>query len=187
MRIRSISRPVCGATLMAALLLSAPVHVFAHDRHVDDHGHDSAIGQPGKAADVSRTIEVVMTDNHYSRNSISVAKGETVRFRVVNKGSLVHEFDIGTAAMHARHRKEMMVMVERGIIEADRIHHDRMAMSMKMPGGGMMTHDDPNSVLLEPGQSGEVIWKFSTDARLEFACNMPGHYESGMKGRINIR
>ena len=49
-----------------------------------------------------------------------------------------------------------------------------------------MAHDDPNSVLLEPGKQDEVIWKFTKAMDLEFACNVPGHYDSGMMGPIHI-
>ncbi len=52
--------------------------------------------------------------------------------------------------------------------------------------GGMMMHDDPNSVLLEPGRTGEVVLKFTKAANLEFACNVPGHYEAGMVGTIDV-
>ena len=53
-------------------------------------------------------------------------------------------------------------------------------------GHGM--HDDPNSVLLEPGKSGEIVWTFPKDAdvAIEFACNVPGHYQSGMVGSVAI-
>ena len=40
------------------------------------------------------------------------------------------------------------------------------------------------AVLLEPKQSGEIIWKFSTSVELEVACNIPGHYEAGMIAKI---
>jgi uncharacterized cupredoxin-like copper-binding protein len=49
-----------------------------------------------------------------------------------------------------------------------------------------MSHDDPNSVLVEPGKTAELVWTFDTDATLEFACNVPGHYEAGMVGPITI-
>jgi len=54
-----------------------------------------------------------------------------------------------------------------------------------MPGMEGMKHDDPNSILLAPGESGELIWTFSGDAELEFACNMPGHYQAGMVGEFS--
>ena len=49
-----------------------------------------------------------------------------------------------------------------------------------------MAHSHSNSVLLEPNKSGEIIWKFNTEIDLEAACNVPGHYESGMISNINI-
>ncbi|MEQ9641436.1 MAG: cupredoxin family protein [Alphaproteobacteria bacterium] len=149
-----------------------------------DHGHDAAvsIGEPGRASEVSRTIKVVMRDTAYLPVSITVKKGETIRFSIRNAGELVHEFNIGTAAMHAEHQKEMMKMVESGALEADRLDHSKMEQ-----GSGGMSHDDPNSVLLEPQKSGEVIWKFTADAELEFSCNVPGHREAGMVGAIQIR
>lgn len=150
------------------------------------HGAMAAIGAPGKAAEVTRTIDVVMQDNFYEPAEITVKPGETVRFRIKNEGTFLHEFGLGTAAMHAAHQKEMTTMFEHGMLEADKINHDRMKMDHG-PGRMMMSHDDPNSVLLEPGKSGEVIWKFPDAMKLEFACNIPGHYESGMMGAIRFK
>ena len=48
-----------------------------------------------------------------------------------------------------------------------------------------MSHSHSNSVLLEPNKSADLIWKFNTDADLEVACNVPGHYEAGMVAKIN--
>lgn len=149
------------------------------------HGGMAAIGEPGKAADVTRTIDITMQDNFYEPESISVTAGETIRFKIINKGDYLHEFGLGTAAMHATHQKQMMTMMEHGMIEADRINPDKM--KMDHGDGHMMKHDDPNSILLEPGKSGEIIWKFTKPIKLEFACNIPGHYESGMMGKIRFK
>ena len=51
---------------------------------------------------------------------------------------------------------------------------------------GVMAHDDPNSVLVEPGAVEELIWTFSSATELEFACNVPGHYQAGMFGRVQF-
>ena len=153
------------------------------------HGAAPAIGGPGKAADVTRTIDITMQDNFYEPEAITVKAGETVRFKITNKGTLLHEFGLGTAAMHAAHQKEMLVMMEHGMIEADRVNHERMKMSHG-PGQMPMSHShgaDQGSVLVEPGKSAEIIWKFPKEATLEFACNVPGHYESGMMGPIKIK
>ena len=48
-----------------------------------------------------------------------------------------------------------------------------------------MSHSHSNSVLLEPNESSELIWKFNTNVDLEAACNVPGHYETGMIAKIN--
>ena len=47
-----------------------------------------------------------------------------------------------------------------------------------------MAHKHSNSVLLSPGESAELIWKFNNTAELEAACNVPGHYEVGMIAKI---
>lgn len=153
-----------------------------HGGHM--HGHGVRIGHLGKSSEVSRTVTITMMDNRFSPERVDVKKGETVRFVVMNTGAFVHEFNIGTDEMHKAHRKEMTMMVENGVLEPSRINRARM--NMPLPGGGTMKHDDPNSVLLEPQETKEILWKFDTDAHLEFACNIPGHYESGMVGNIAI-
>lgn len=145
---------------------------------------DKSIGKPGKANEVSRTIEVVMHDNYYEPEIISVKANETVRFIVKNQGALVHEFNIGDSAYHQNHQKEMAMMIEHGVLEPDRINHDKMKMDHGM--GHSMKHDDPNTVLLEPGKQGEVIWKFGTKANIEIACNVPGHYDAGMVQKVKL-
>ena len=147
------------------------------------HGKAGKTGAPGHASDATRTIEVTMGDNFYEPESISVKEGETVRFVVKNAGEFVHEFNIATAEMHKAHGPEMMMMMQSGVLEADKINWDAEKMQASM-GHGM--HNDPNSVLLEPGKSGEVVWTFPENAELEFACNIPGHYESGMVGKIKL-
>ena len=86
--------------------------------------------------------------------------------------------------MHKSHGPEMLMMIEYGVIEADKINWDAAKSMQKKLGHGM--HNEPNSVLLEPGETAEIVWTFSTHALLEFACNVPGHYESGMVGKIKL-
>src|SRR3546814_20785077 len=100
---------------------------------------------------------------------------------VCSSDLFVHEFNIGTPAMHAAHQEEMMMMVEHGALEPDKIN--RNLMKMDMGGGKTMEHNDPNSVLLEPGGSSEIVWTFTKTAELEFACTVPGHYASGMAAK----
>lgn len=173
------------ATPVATVAYASPQQMGGHGSQMGGSEHSSAIGQPGKAADATQTIEIIMRDNSFDPEKISVTKGETVRFLITNKGEFVHEFNISTAAMQASHQKEMMTMMEHGILEADKINRDRM--KMDMGDGKTMEHSNPNSALLEPGASAEIVWTFSTDAELEFACNVPGHYQSGMVGEIEMK
>ena len=140
------------------------------------------IGEKGDINDVTKVITVKMFDNYYDPNQITVKKGETVKFIVKNMGELVHELNIATKEMHIQHQPEMVKMVEHEILLADRIDRNKMREMAKMDHA--MAHKHANSVLLEPNDTGEIIWKFSTSAKLEIACNVPGHYEAGMIAKI---
>ena len=142
------------------------------------------IGEKGKLSEVSRTIEIKMYDNYYEPKEIKIKKGETIKFLVQNFGSLVHEFNIATKKMHLNHQTEMMEMMENEILLGDKIDYEKMKEIAKTDHS--MAHSHSNSILLEPGKSGEIIWKFNTKINLEAACNVPGHYESGMISNINI-
>ena len=142
------------------------------------------IGSKGDPKDVTRVIEVKMYDNYYEPSSIKVKKGETVKIIVKNLGELVHEYNIATKEMHIKHQPEMARLIEHDILLGDSIDNAKMKeMSKKDHSLG---HKHANSVMLEPNKTGEIIWKFSKDIALEMACNIPGHYESGMVGSIII-
>ena len=177
-----IFRTLRSLSLLAVVLSAAVATAHA----AGSHGHDknAATGQPGDPAKASRTIEVQMFDNYYEPESLSIKEGETVRFIVHNKGALVHEFNIATAEMHVAHQPEMLMMAQHGVLKGDRIDHDAAKAMQASMGHGM--HEEPNSVLLEPGKSGEIVWTFPKHAELEFACNVPGHYDAGMQGEIKL-
>ena len=141
------------------------------------------IGEKGEANKVDRVIEVKMYDTFYEPNEFKIKKNETIKFIVHNYGELVHEFNIATKKMHLKHQPEMMKMAENGILLADKI--DKKKMKELSKEDHSMSHSHANSVLLEPNKSAEIIWKFNTDADLEAACNVPGHYEAGMIAKIN--
>jgi len=142
----------------------------------------SMIGEKGKLSEVNRVIEIKMYDNFYEPNEIKIKKGETIKFKVYNFGELVHEFNIATKKMHLKHQSEMVKLVENEILLADKIDKKKMKEMAKKDQS--MSHSHANSVLLEPNEDGEIIWKFNTEAKLEAACNIPGHYETGMIAKI---
>jgi uncharacterized cupredoxin-like copper-binding protein len=143
-------------------LVSAPVLA-----HADTGGH------PASAADVS--VTVVAKDGSFEPSVVQVKSGQTVKFVVRNDGDLVHELTIGDETKQLEHRREMAELFESGAVTVDKVNTK-----------AMHEHGHSNSVLLAPGQTGEVIWTFADSKTIEFGCNVPGHYESGMRGTFDI-
>ena len=142
------------------------------------------VGEKGDPNSVDRTINIKMYDNYYEPNSIKVKKGETIKFIVQNLGEMVHEYNIATKEMHIKHQPEMQRLVEHGILLVDKI--DMVKMKEMSKKDHSLSHSHSNSVIVEPKKTGEIIWKFSKDINLEMACNVPGHYETGMVGKITF-
>ena len=143
------------------------------------------IGSKGNETDVTRVIKVVMYDNYYEPSSFQIKEGETIKFEVENAGMLVHEFNIANKMMHMKHQPEMVKMAENGILLAFSIDKEKMKKMAKMDKS--MGHSHSNSVLLEPKQKGDIIWKFDNAVNIEVACNVPGHYQAGMIAKVNIK
>jgi uncharacterized cupredoxin-like copper-binding protein len=124
--------------------------------------HEAAIGKPGDPSKVTRTIEVEMNDSmRYIPDRIDVKRGETIRIIARNTGKLKHELVLGTIGELKKHAELMR----------------------KFPD---MEHADPNQVSVEPGGTGELIWRFTRAGTVDFACLIPGHSEGGMVGKIRV-
>ena len=143
------------------------------------------IGEKGDPNKVDRTINIKMYDNYYEPNVIKVKKGETIKFVIQNLGDMVHEYNIATKEMHIKHQPEMQKLVDHGILMVDKIDKEKMKKMSKMDHS--LSHSHANSVMVEPKKTGEIVWKFSKNLTLEMACNIPGHYETGMVGQIIIK
>ena len=78
--------------------------------------------------------------------------------------------------------EEMTMM---GILYPEYIDKDKMMEMAKMKSS--MNHSHDNSLLLEPGEKGELIWQFSDNQEILVAYNVPGHYEDGMVNEVTIR
>ena len=143
------------------------------------------IGFKGKESDINRVIKVKMYDNYYEPNSFQIKAGETIKFEVENLGELVHEFNIANKMMHIKHQPEMEKMVENEILLADSIDEEKMKKMAKIDKS--MGHSHSNSVLLEPNEKGDIVWKFENAMNIEIACNVPGHYQIGMIAKVDIK
>ena len=148
--------------LIAALTISLlATATLAGGKHAGGHDEE-AVGKPGIAAKVTRTVYIDMRDDMRFHTSIVDAKqGETIRFVAKNSGKVKHEMVLGT--------------------EKDLKDHNEV-----MKKNPEMEHADANMVTVAPGKSGEIIWQFTKAGKINFACLQPGHYDAGMKGIVNV-
>lgn len=128
--------------------------------------NESEVGVPGRSTDVTSTVWVKMletADGHMAfEPALIVARpGETVRIVLENEGISDHEFILGTPSELTEHAAMMNGMSE-------------------------MAHEDPNALRLQPGASGELIWRFGVSDHVKFGCLVPGHYEAGMRGEVLV-
>lgn len=134
---------------------------MAAGQHAGGHD-DEAIGKPGIAAKVTRTVNVDMSDAmRFSPSNLTIKQGETIRFVVKNSGKIAHEMVLGK---------------EKDLKE----HYEVMKKNPEME------HADANMVTVQPGNTGEIIWQFTKAGKVDFACLHPGHYDAGMKGLVNV-
>lgn len=50
-----------------------------------------------------------------------------------------------------------------------------------------MKHSDPSTVSLEPDASASITWHFMDKETVVLACNIPGHFEAGMRHDLPIK
>jgi uncharacterized cupredoxin-like copper-binding protein len=160
-RISALVGAAAALTLATGLALAAPGE--------PGHSHKSfAAGEPGDPKKpVARTIEVTMKETDdakmlFEPNTVEIKRGEQVRFVLRNVGQVDHEFMLDSVSNNAKHKIQME----------------------KNPD---MEHDDPNGKRLSPKGSDEIVWRFTKAGTFEFACLIPGHYESGMKGTVVVK
>lgn len=156
------------ARIGVAAIATAVAFALAHPAMSSPAHRDAvAFGKPGDHAAVDRTVRVTANHLSYDPDQLVVHQGETIRFVVTNASDLPHDFTLGPPEVQAAHRREMAEMM--------------------MQDNNSMHHQDPNAVFLEPGETGELVWTFTKAGSIEFACNVPGHYEAGMKGEVTVQ
>ena len=159
-------RKSATATVSVVLLFTAIAAVIPTRAH---EGHEVfSAGEPGDPKKPARTIRVLMHDDGNEQNmrfepaTISVRRGEQIRFVLENDGTESPEFMLATVAENRKHAELMK----------------------KFPD---MEHDDPNAKRLAVSAHGELLWRFTKAGTFEFACLIPGHYEAGMHGTITVK
>ena len=157
------------STLMGAAALALSTGLALAGPGEPGHSHKSfAAGEPGDPKKpVAKTIEVTMKETDdakmlFEPNQVEIKRGEQVKFVLKNAGKTDHEFMLDTVERNVKHKIAME----------------------KNPD---MEHDDPNGKRLAPSASNEIVWRFTKAGTFEFACLIPGHYESGMHGFVVVK
>jgi uncharacterized cupredoxin-like copper-binding protein len=117
----------------------------------------SAASSP--AAEYQLTVRIDIHYSHYEPSTVSVPAGVPVRFVIRNLDPIDHEWIVGDAAVHARHRT-----------------------------GTEMRHGArPTEVSIAAGQTVETVVTFAATGTLQYICHLPGHEAYGMVGTLDIR
>jgi len=163
-----LNSAVLYCALAAAVVFAAPA--WAHGDSTGTKARRSAapvseayaFGQSGDPKKVTRSIAIDMSDTmRFTPAALTIQRGETIRFVVRNSGRTMHEFVLGTLT-NLKDHAEMM---------------------KKHPG---MEHDEPYMAHVAPGKTGTIVWQFSKSGEFHFGCLLPGHFEAGMVGKINV-
>lgn len=116
----------------------------------------------------ARRVEVAMVDIDFKPKALEVTEGEEVQFTFTNEGKIRHEAYFGTPDDQADHEKEMAEGGE--------------------DSGGHDVHGEAgnNKITVEPGQTGDLTYRFEDAGTYEIGCHEPGHYAAGMKITVNV-
>ncbi len=138
----------------------------AEHSHADGAHDDRAATQALAALLVTRSVAIQMDDQmRFTPSKVAARAGETIRFVVRNSGKTAHEMVLGSD---------------------DDIREHAQAMQ---PGAGQAnghSHGKGAAITLAAGQTGELVVKFDQAITWQMACLIPGHYEAGMRGTIQV-
>ena len=123
----------------------------------------AACGGEDASPAADRTVEIEMVDIAFAPATLSVNRGETVRFVFANTGALVHDAVVGDAEEQAAYAR-------------------RSAGS-----GGAHDHGSgPPAVHVSPGKTGELTVTFDEAGTAIVGCHQPGHYDAGMRIMVEV-
>jgi azurin len=152
--------------VMSAVLLSAPVQA-------------PPAGQAKPApASSARTVEITGSDDmKYSVTTIPAKPGETLRIRLISKGTLPK-----IAMAHN------VVVLKAGAKQIDFANAAALARATDFIPPDMKDQVLAATTLAGPGETVEVTFKVPTTAgTLPFLCTFPGHFAAGMRGTIVVK
>ena len=112
----------------------------------------------------NETIEIVINHSTFDVSRLEVDEGETVTFVLRNKDPIDHEFIVGDRKVQAVHEK------------GTEAHHDERPTEVTIPAGETV------ETTIEFDEGGSL----TTADPLLFGCHLPGHFDYGMKGVIEV-
>ena len=161
---------LCGTVLVSAVMVAAYLSPAAAHSYCGAPRSGPQVylfGEPGDFALLTRTVRITMRDMRFSPDHVAVKQGESIRFIVTNLDDADHDFTLGDEMTQQEHRKEMAEMTDIAAAHAN--------------------HSDAHAIFVPAGKTRVLIWTFSVPGSFEFDCNMPGHYEAGMRGDVSVR
>jgi azurin len=133
----------------------------------------AAAAKPGAA----RVVEILATDDmKYSVTDIQAKVGETLRLKLVSKGTLPK-----VAMAHN------VVVLKAGAKQADFANAAAMARATDFVPTEMKDQVVAASGLAGPGETVEVTVKIPAAGAYPFICTFPGHFAAGMRGTITAK
>jgi uncharacterized cupredoxin-like copper-binding protein len=154
-------------TLVAVVAVLLPLAVLAQHDH-GSHGKaakapaEKEFGKSAQGRKATRTVKIEMNDTmRFTPADLTVKQGEVVEFVATNRGKVLHEMVLGTMAELKQHAADMR----------------------KSPG---MKHDEPYMIHVAPGKTGRMVWQFTRSGEFYYGCLVPGHFESGMIGKVTV-
>jgi uncharacterized cupredoxin-like copper-binding protein len=103
-------------------------------------------------------VEIDIHYSHYVQTAITVPVGRAVTFVIRNGDPIDHEWIVGDAALHERHRT------------GTEAHHDSR----------------PTEVSIDAQTTRETTVTFSSPGTFLFICHLPGHEAFGMIGALTV-
>ena len=105
-----------------------------------------------------RRVEIHIHYSHFNPSELAVPRGAAVTFVLINDDPIDHEWLIGDAAFHERHR------------HGTEAHHGAR----------------PNEMSIPARSSVETTLTFTKAGTLQYICHLPGHEAYGMVGTLTI-
>ncbi len=104
------------------------------------------------------TLQITIHYSHYDPSAVTVPVGRPVTFVITNTDPIDHEWIVGDAALHERHRTG-----------TEPYHNAR-----------------PTEITIPARSQKRTTVTFASVGALQFICHLPGHEAYGMVGTVTI-